>query len=450
MAKEKSVYICGNCDGKFPKWSGQCPTCKAWNSITEAKPEPKNIQRGSSSGSILDFSQKEESTPRERISTGFHESNRVFGGGIYPDSLTLFIGNPGIGKSTLALQMAINIAHTTDADVLIFSGEESAYQVISRAERISDCPKNLKITSAFQIEDVIHTANSHAPALIVVDSVQTFSSGDVMSGPGSLPQIRAVTEQLMHLAKAKHIPVLLIGQVNKGGEMAGPQVLAHLVDVVVQFEGDDQHELRILRANKNRFGSTSEVGIFEMTEKGLREVKNPSAAFLSGRLPGAIGSAIFPAVEGERPCLVEIQALTAPTPFGFPKRSSSGISLQRLSLLLAVLEKHAGIKLSSLDVFTNVVGGFRIDETAADLSLCLSIASSRKKFPIPEKMLSIGEIGLSGEIRAVSKLEKRLKEGEKLGFTTAIIPSSQKAPKTTLQLRRVQTLAEAVKVLYKT
>lgn len=449
MAKEKTTYICNNCNAIFPKWSGQCSVCKSWNTIEESVPVfQKSSSRSISSGNIIDFSSGSAKEEKKRILTGSDEADRVFGGGIYPDSLTLLIGNPGIGKSTLALQIIMQIAQKNpDDSFLVFSGEESAYQVLSRADRLGGITKNVQIASAFRIEDVVATAQKEKPALILVDSVQTFSCSEVMSGPGSLPQIRAVTEQLMYLAKSQNIPVVLIGQVTKGGEMAGPQVLAHLVDAVLQFEGDEQHDLRILRANKNRFGSTSEVGIFEMTEKGLMEVKNPSAAFLSGRLPGATGSAIFPAIEGERPCLVEVQALTASTPFGLPKRSSSGTSLQRLALLLAVLEKHAGVRISSLDVFVNIVGGIRIEESAADLSVCLAVASSKAKKPVPEKTIIIGEVGLSGEVRAVSKLEKRLKEGEKLGFTTAVIPAAQKAPKTKLKCISVQTVAEAVRIL---
>jgi DNA repair protein RadA/Sms len=449
MAKEKTVYLCTECGASFPKWAGQCGACKVWNTLEEQKPLPKNsggISR--SSGHILDFSAEQNAPVRNRISAGLEETNRVLGGGFFPDSLTLLVGNPGIGKSTLALQIGLSIAkENPDELVFIFSGEESAFQVCGRGDRLGGVPDNVKVASAYNISDVSATAEKFRPAFIVVDSVQTFTVADIPSGPGSIPQIRAVTEILMHTAKKQNIPVLLIGQVNKGGEMAGPQTLAHLVDTVLSFEGDDGHELRVLRSTKNRFGSTAEVGIFEMKENGLHEVKNPSAAFLSGRLPGAIGSVIFPSVEGNRPCLVEIQALTATSPFGLPKRSSSGIPLQRLSLLLAVLEKHANVKLASLDVFANVIGGLKIEETAADLAVCLAAASSRHKKPVPEKMLVIGEIGLSGEVRAVSHLEKRLKEGEKMGFTHAIVPAAQKLPTTKMQLLPIKTIGEALRVI---
>ncbi len=448
MAKIKQNFRCTECNAEYPKWSGQCTQCGTWNSLVEfTKQESHPVSRHAPGGNVIDFKDKSNVAAHDgmRITTGFAEVDRVLGGGFFPDSLTLFVGNPGIGKSTLALQIALQIAHaTTNRPVLIFSGEESVFQVRKRAERLGGVPANLHVAATFVMEDVIATITEHNPAFVIVDSAQTFSSREIPGAPGSMPQIRTITEMLMHASKTSGIPILLIGQVTKGGEMAGPQLLAHLVDTVLQFEGDDQHDLRILRSSKNRFGATSEVGIFAMTESGLQEVTNPSEAFLSGRLPGAIGSSIYPALEGQRPFLVEIQALTATTPFGLPRRSASGISLQRLSLLLAVLEKHAGVKLASLDVFANVVGGFRIEEPAADLAICLAVASSRNKAAIPQELFVLGEVGLSGEVRAVSKLEQRLKEGEKLGFTTAIVPSTQKAPQTKLQLIPVRTVAEAV------
>lgn len=450
MAKDKSVFLCNNCGNSSPKWAGQCPACGEWNTLKEQKTAPSAGGGAKKySGNVLEIGKHEDNTKKARLLTGIKEVDRVLGGGFFPDSLTLLVGNPGIGKSTLALQMGLHVAKENPNEaVFVFSGEESAFQVCNRGERLGGVSKNIKIASAYSIEDVAATAQKYKPALMVVDSVQTFTAQDIPSGAGSVPQIRAVTEVLMHAAKTNNIPVLLIGQVTKGGEMAGPQTLAHLVDTVLQFEGDDQHELRILRSNKNRFGSTSEVGIFEMKENGLQEVKNPSAAFLSGRLPGAIGSGIFPSVEGNRPCLVEIQALTATSPFGLPKRSSSGIPLQRLSLLLAVLEKYGNVKVSSLDVFANVIGGMKIEETAADLAVCLAVASSRKKIALPEKMLFVGEVGLSGEVRAVSHLEKRLQEGEKLGFTHAVIPASQKVPaKSKLEIKSVRTLQEALRLI---
>ena len=448
MAKEKTWYVCRECGNTSPKWMGQCSACKAWNTLEEKTSLPVSASAsGKKGGTVLSFEEhnKKRAHSRVRISAGLKETDRVLGGGFFPDSLTLLVGNPGIGKSTLALQIAISIAKAhPNETVFVFSGEESAFQVCGRGERLGGLPQNLKVTSAYSIEDVDATTEKYHPFFVVVDSVQTFTAGGIPSAPGSVPQIRAVTETLMHTAKKRNIPVLLIGQVNKGGEMAGPQTLAHLVDTVLSFEGDDGHELRVLRSIKNRFGSTSEVGIFEMKSDGLHEVKNPSAAFLSGRLSGAIGSVIFPSVEGNRPCLVEIQALTATSPFGLPKRSSSGIPLQRLALLLAVLEKHANIKLASFDVFANVIGGLKIEETAADLAIILAAASSRKKKPLPEKMLVIGEVGLSGEVRAVSHLEKRLKEGEKMGFTHAIVPAAQKLPKTKMVLHPVRTITEAL------
>jgi len=285
MAKQRMMFVCGACGAEYPKWIGQCEKCGEWNTLSDAVPLPKpNATGHTPTGTMIDF----HSTPlferkHQRISTGFHETDRVLGTGFFPDSLTLFVGNPGIGKSTLALQIAINIARSRPQEpVMVFSGEESAYQVKDRAERLGSVPENLLIASAFVIEDVVTTVLAKKPAFVIVDSAQTFSSHEIPGAPASLAQIRAVTEKLMQVSKTHGIPVLLIGQVTKGGEMAGPQLLAHLVDAVLQFEGDDQHELRIVRSLKNRYGSTSEVGIFEMTETGLKEVKNPSSAFLSG------------------------------------------------------------------------------------------------------------------------------------------------------------------------
>ena len=445
MAKEKILFECESCGALAHKWAGQCAKCGEWNVLVEKKSTPVT---GNLGGTEIDFSEKPQEMPQQsRSSSEFPEVNRVLGGGFFSGSLVLLIGNPGIGKSTVSLQIAQKMAKKTEKPVLIFSGEESAFQVLHRAERLGEVSKNLKVAAAFRIEDVVATAERMNPALVVVDSVQTFVRGDLPNAPASLPQIRAVTESIMHFAKTSGVPTILIGQVNKDGDMAGPQTLAHLVDVVLQFEGDSGHDLRILRSLKNRFGATSEIGVFEMTESGLAEVKNPSAAFLEGRLKNAIGSAIFPAVEGNRPFLVEMQALTATSPFGLPKRSASGFSLSRLALLLAVLESRAQVKLSALDVFGNVVGGFKIDETAADLAMCLALVSSKNKIPMPSDLIAIGEIGLSGEIRAVSHLEKRLLESEKLGFRRAIVPKMKKIPKTSMEIIAAETLAEAIQNL---
>lgn len=449
MAREKTVFRCTSCGAQSPKWAGQCASCGEWNSLEQEGASAGISPRTKTSGKAIDFSRIQKKAAHTRLSSGFSESDQVLGGGFLSDSLTLLVGNPGIGKSTFALHAAISIAQEhSDRSVFILSGEESSSQILQRCGRIAPCPPNLKISSAFAIEDVLATCAQEKPLFLVIDSVQTFSHGDLPNAPGSLPQIKAVTESLMHLAKQTGVPVLLVGQVNKGGDMAGPQALAHLVDTVLQFEGDDQHELRMLRSLKNRFGSTSEVGIFEMTEKGLAEVKNPSAAFLEGRLAGGKGSAIFPALEGQRPFLVEIQALTAASPFGIPKRSSSGISLQRLSILLAVLEQHARLPLANRDVFANVVGGFRLEETASDLAVALAVVSAQRGSSLPSDMVIIGELGLSGEVRSVHHLEKRLQEAEKLGFTQAIIPKTKQKKKTKMALLEVRTLSEAISQLH--
>ena len=443
MAREKKHFRCKSCGASASKWAGQCEKCGEWNTIEEEQPSPRTSRKEGAAS--LDFTRKER-TVSERLSSGIAELDRVLGGGFFPDSLTLLVGDPGIGKSTLALQVARNLSRA-EKKVLVVSGEESAFQIADRAERLGGLSEALQIANGFSIESVVAAVEKERPNFLVVDSVQTFSSADIPSAAGSIPQIRAVTETLMGVAKAQGVPVVLIGQVTKGGEMAGPQLLAHLVDTVLIFEGDPSRELRVLRASKNRFGGTGEAGVFEMTSGGLTEVKNPSAAFLEGRLSGALGSAIFPALEGGRPFLVEVQALTAPSPFGYPKRSASGVSLSRLSLLLAVLERHAGVKISALDVFANVVGGIRIEETASDLAVALSVASSKLKKAIPEDMMIVGELGLSGEIRAVPFLERRLQEGEKMGFASALLPAAQKKPTTKLKTIPVKTMGEAMRVL---
>lgn len=447
--KRKTQYICQSCGSVFSKWSGQCSACNEWNTLKEYEKEKTTFPSQKGGGKIITFTreaQKEENNTR--FSTKIYEVDRTLGGGILSGSIVLLTGSPGIGKSTLSLQITQNIAQEyQDEEIFLFSGEESENQVSQRLKRLGKVCSNIKIANTYFVEDIFETAKVKKPKLIVVDSVQTFVSGAEIGNPGSPSQIRAVTEILMNLAKTENISVLLIGQVTKEGSMAGPQLLAHLVDVTLHFEGDEQHELRILRCDKNRFGATSEIGIFEMTNTGLQELKNPSSAFLSGRLPGASGSVIFPALEGKRPFLVEIQALTSNTPFGLPKRNASGIPLNRLSLLIAVLEKHAGVNLSSQDVFANVIGGFSMKETAADLAICLSLTSSRLNIAVPEKMVALGEVGLSGEVRSIPHLEKRLQEAEKLGFTIAFIPKTEKKITSKMKLIPVQTVRDVTGTL---
>jgi len=453
----KISFKCENCGEIFGKWSGQCQKCKEWNCLSEFEDSTQNdkslftnFSKGKVLSDLENFSFKEN----KRISTDFFEVDRVLGGGIFPGSIMLLTGNPGIGKSTISLQIAQKISNKfSQNQVVIISGEESVEQIFLRASRIfsKNLLPNLKIFSGVFVEDILATAKKIKPKLLIVDSAQTICSQEVSSLPGTISQIRFCTEKLMYFSKNSGIPILLIGHVNKGGEMAGPQTLAHLVDVVLQIEGEKNHDLRILRAEKNRFGSSSEVGIFEMGESGLVEVKNPSTAFLSGRLPGAIGSVIFPTIEGNRPFLVEIQALTSRTHFGFPKRSASGISISRLNLLIAVLESHTNVKLENFDIFANIVGGFKISEPAADFSVALAIFSAKTKIPISEKLIIIGELGLSGEIRPVSNFDKRIIEAEKMGFLQAFISSGQKISKkfNKIKIQSFSKISEAIEFLKK-
>lgn len=426
---------------------GQCPRCKAWNSFAEQAEEQKT---GGKAKVLEPLQMTGRRQSQKKTPTGFGECDRVLGGGFLSDSFTLLVGDPGIGKSTLALQIALQWAkRDPKKEVFVVSGEESTPQLMGRAERIDICPKNLLLMNAFAIEDIIATIEKYRPSFVVLDSVQTFYSRDYPNPPASLPQIRAVTEQLMHTAKVKSIPILLIGQVTKGGEMAGPQMLAHLVDTVLLFEGDEKHHFRLLRASKNRFGPTSEVGIFEMGERGLQEVKNPSAAFLEGRPKEATGSVLFPFIEGQRAFLVELQALSINSPFGLPKRSSSGFPLQRLALLLAILEKHANIAFASYDVFANVVGGLQVSDPAADLALALALVSSRKQIALPSTIAVFGELGLSGEVRSVAHIDQRIKEAEKMGMQTIILPKTKTKPKSKAKCIVVRSLSEAIAAVQK-
>lgn len=351
---------------------------------------------------------------KQRLITGISEFDRVLGGGFMTDSLVLLVGDPGIGKSTLTLQICEKMAEI-GRKVLYISGEESVEQISDRANRLKS--KNpINLLNLNDLESILATIDAEQPGFVVVDSVQVMSSSDMSGQAGSISQVRYVTEQLMQVAKGKNIPILLIGHVNKDGNLAGPQVLSHLVDTVLFLEGDRFHQFRLLRATKNRFGAIDEVGVFSMSENGLNEVKNPSALFLEGRADNPIGSVIVPVLEGTRTFLVEIQALTSYTHFGYPKRTASGIDLNRLNIIIAVLERYANIKLDSSDVFINVVGGLRLNEPAVDLAIAMAIASSKLQKPLPSDLAVIGEIGLSGEVRNVPQTEKRIKEAEKLGF----------------------------------
>ncbi len=489
--KLKNIYICNNCNYETSKWTGKCPSCNEWNSFIEdvikinkntnsLSKTPRKIQ-------AKKLSSLNKSNLNFKIKTNIKEFDRVIGEGIIPGSVTLLSGEPGIGKSTLTLQIANNIAsskqlepstkvnedsnflhkkadnepsakaldarregnlsrnlHPVNEDsnflhneaddvfadgslkVLLISGEESIDQISNRAIRLGSISENLKALNEFNLETILETIKTEKPNFVIIDSIQIISSLDIPASSGSISQVRYCAEQLIELAKTQKIAILLIGHVTKDGTLAGPRALEHLVDTVLHLEGDRFQQFRILKSAKNRFGSCNEAGIFDMTEKGLIEVKNPSKQLLEGRKEDAIGSAITVAIEGTRPFLVEVQALVSLSHFGYPKRTANGFDLNRLQILIAVLEKYAKLNLQNQDVFINIVGGIKLKEPASDLAVTLAIASSLLKKPLPKKSIIYGEVGLSGELRKVNHDNKRQKEAEKLGFTNIITPSQAK------------------------
>ncbi len=446
--KLKSIYVCSACGAKSPKWNGQCLQCGAWDTLVEdvVDANPKKMAIASArpakpSVTIMDFKLK-----KQRLFTGIGEFDRVLGGGFMPDSMALLAGDPGIGKSTLTLQVCDRMAEG-NRKVIYFSGEESVEQISDRARRLN-LKNPIQVLNVNSLETVLATLEAESPDFAVVDSVQVMASELVESQAGSVTQVRYVAEQLMQFAKAKNVPILLIGHVNKDGNLAGPQTLTHLVDTVLFLEGDRFQQFRLLRTTKNRFGAVDEVGVFSMAEKGMEEVKNPSALFLEGRAENPVGSVIVPVLEGTRTFLVEVQALTSYTKFGYPKRTASGIDLNRLNIILAVLERYAEIRLDSSDVFVNVVGGLKISEPAVDLAVAMAVASSKLQRPIPPEWVVLGEMGLSGEIRNVAQLEKRLKEAEKLGFGKVLMPRSKIISSQKIQTSQAKSIAEAVREVF--
>ncbi|MDD2758304.1 MAG: DNA repair protein RadA [Patescibacteria group bacterium] len=416
--KSNIIFSCNNCGAQFQKWVGRCLECGKWGTIDE-KPQiqmtnDQNETDSRAPAKLLNLTDiKNENIAR--VKTNIGELDRVLGGGLVPGSLILLGGEPGIGKSTLALQLAPLLANA-----LYLSGEESAEQIKMRAERLTLKAPNLKIANESNIETIIATIKKERPALTVVDSVQTIYSDEVEGESGNLSQVRACTVKLMELAKSARLTIVLVGQVTKEGTVAGPKTLEHLVDTVLYLEGDRFHQFRILRAAKNRFGSTDEVGVFSMEENGLQEVKNPSAAFLGERAENTPGNVVACLMEGTRPILCEVQALVSKTAFGYPVRKSSGFDINRLHLLIAVLQKRAGLHLEQYDIHLNIVGGLTADEPAADLAVAMAIASAYKDKPLGSDMAAFGEVGLSGEIRPVSYTEKRLRECEQLGLKRAL------------------------------
>lgn len=426
MGRAKVRYFCQECGFESLKWIGRCPSCGAWNSFAEelAQKGPAGNKHTYLSGKPVPITEI-TTTEEMRYCTGIKEFDRVLGGGIVKGSLTLIGGDPGIGKSTLGLQAANAISKS--GKVLYVSGEESIHQTKLRANRLGAGSPNLYIVSETCLEGILNHVENLKPDLLVVDSIQTVFTEEVQSAPGGVSQVRECTGHLMRLAKANGIPVFIVGHVTKEGYLAGPRVLEHIVDTVLYFEGDRHHSFRILRAVKNRFGSTNEIGIFEMSECGLVEVDNPSEIFLAERASGATGSVVIPSMEGTRPVLVEVQALVSPSNFAAPRRMSKGVDHNRVTLLAAVLEKRGGLHLANQDIYVNVVGGVRIDEPAIDLGVALALASSFKEIPVSSKLLVVGEVGLTGEVRPVGQLEKRLKEGAKLGFRNIIVPGGNRA-----------------------
>lgn len=423
MSKNKTVFVCRECGAEYSKWNGKCTACGEWNSLEETVPITVGTGKTSSVGT-LKFSRISDINYNEEIryDTGISELDRVLGGGLVKGSLVLIGGDPGIGKSTLLLQICgfMGRAHT----ILYVSGEESERQIKLRAERLGVSSENLFLASENNCESIIRAVCENKPEIVMIDSIQTITSSAISSTAGSIVQVRECTGAFMRMAKSEEIPVFIVSHVNKDGGIAGPKIMEHIVDTVLYFEGEKQHAYRILRAIKNRFGSTNEIGVFKMDDEGLTEVENPSEMMLSGRLKNVSGSTILCAVEGSRPILAEIQALVTKSSFTSPRRVATGFDYNRLYMILAVLEKRCGFVFGGLDVYVNIVGGLRIEEPAADLAVAMALWSGLCDKPIPDDLLVFGEVGLGGEIRSVSRVRERIKEGARLGFKKCIIPKN--------------------------
>ena len=458
--KAKTVFYCTECGNETAKWSGQCPACRAWNTLVEQPTETKKkTASGLSAGAAGQRRSREgfnrprpisevSSTHELRFETGMSELDRVLGGGAVKGSLVLVGGAPGIGKSTLMLQICDNLCRF--AKVLYVSGEESERQIKLRAERLHVNGEGLYLLSETNLDDIVEAVNELQPDILIVDSIQTLYNGELTTAPGSVGQVKDCTMTLMQLAKGQGITVFVIGHVNKEGSIAGPKVLEHMVDCVLYFEGEQNMAYRILRAAKNRFGATNEIGVFEMADTGLTEVPNPSEMLLSGRPENTPGTCVTCVMEGVRPVLAEVQALLAPTSFNVPRRTSNGFDYNRAMLLLAVLEKRGGLLVNSCDAYINVIGGLNLDEPAADLAMVMALASSFRDRPIPGDLVAIGEVGLTGELRAVNGLGQRLSEVRRIGFTKCLIPARNSGRLTEpegLQLIRVRNIREALSAI---
>lgn len=452
MAKIKTLFVCRECGREYPKWNGRCSACGEWNTIEEATP-PAAVA-GKISGPVGEFKYSRigdiEYEDETRYETGISELDRVLGGGLVKGSLVLIGGDPGIGKSTLLLQICgfMGKEHT----ILYVSGEESERQIKLRAERLGVNSDNLFLASNNSCESIIHAVCANKPEVVIIDSIQTITSSAVTSAAGSIVQVRECTGAFMRMAKSEEIPVFIVSHVNKDGGIAGPKIMEHIVDTVLYFEGEKQLSYRILRAIKNRFGSTNEIGVFNMDDDGLKEVTNPSEMMLSGRLRNISGSAVVCSVEGTRPILAEVQALVTKSGLSAPRRVATGFDYNRLYMILAVLEKRTGFFFGGVDVYVNIVGGLRIDEPAADLAVAMALYSGLCDKVIPEKLMVFGEVGLGGEIRAVSHVRERVKEGARLGFEKCIIPrqsfsSLSKSENYGIQIIGVNTLEQAFRAI---
>ncbi len=448
MAKSTSQFVCNSCGAVHPKWAGRCDDCGAWNSVSEQVLEvtPKGLSAGGK-GRKVDFVPLDADSPdAPRSSTGIGELDRVLGGGLVAGSAVLIGGDPGIGKSTLLLQTVVSLAKAGMACAYI-SGEESVAQISLRARRLGLQSKQVLMASATSVRDILASIDKDPPQVLIIDSIQTMFIDNIEAAPGTVSQVRAASHELIKLAKKRGITLFLVGHVTKDGQIAGPRVLEHMVDTVLYFEGERGHQFRILRSVKNRFGGTDEIGVFDMQEGGLQEVPNPSALFLSNRDAAISGACVFAGMEGTRPILVEIQALVSPSYMSSPRRAVVGWDSNRLAMILAVLETRCGIRFSDKEVYLNVAGGIRISEPAADMAVAAALLSALYDAPLPDRAVMFGEIGLSGEVRAVSRMEARLKESEKLGFTVAYTPQHT-LKDATISVKSVETVQNLARQLF--
>lgn len=447
--KVSTQYVCSNCGAKAPQMIGRCPVCGEWGTYEEEVSTVVSIKKGGAAlrrGSKVQRLHEVDAKEEMRIDMHSSELNRVLGGGLVSGSMVLLGGEPGIGKSTLALQVLLKMG---DKKTLYASGEESAKQLKLRAERLAGDASNLYILAETSLERILESVTDIQPEIVVVDSIQTIGTESIEASIGSLSQVRECAARILQYAKEKNVPFVIVGHINKEGALAGPKVLEHIVDTVLQFEGDQHYVYRILRAQKNRFGSTSELGIFQMEQDGLREVVNPSELLLSNNREGLSGIAIAGAVEGVRPLLIEVQALVASAAYGTPQRSSTGFDSRRLNMLLAVLEKRVGFKLLQKDVFVNIAGGLRVNDPAIDLAVLAAVLSSNMDIALDEKICITGEVGLAGEIRPVNRIDQRIREAEKLGFERIMVPAGQKYDSRGLMIKVVEVgrVLEAFKIL---